>query len=337
MGNHRTDDSPIETSEALLSEVEQKDVEKLFTYDSVAGYLSEISRTKLLTAAEETELSRRILEENDEEAKQILITRNLLLVVGNTRQFLWSSLPIADLIQEGNLGLMLAAEKFDARIARFSTYATWWITSSMRRAIMEKSGTIRIRPSTQRLQWKIKAAQNELSENGTRFVSISSIADKLGISKKEVAGALARQISMVSLDAPLGVEGGDEATLEDFILDSSQLAPDSAAEAQEQLVLCCKRLNLILETAACECGVKVRDIAIFKHRYGLNSSTEPLTLDDVSKMFGVTRERVRQITESIWLKLKECGVDFDEAKLKQLLGCIGELEKLTGTLVEFKD
>lgn len=337
MGNHLTDDSPIEESEALLSGVEQKEVEKLFTYNSVAGYLADIPRTKLLTADEESELSRRILEENDEEAKQILITRNLLLVVGNTRQFLWSSLPLADLIQEGNLGLMIAVEKFDARIACFSTYATWWITFAMRRASIEESGAIRIPPAVKKLQWKIRAAQCELSENGTRAVTISSIADKLGISKKEVENALARQISMVSLDAPLGVAGGDEATLEDFILDSNQLAPDSAAEAQEQLVLYCKSLNRIFETAACDCGIKMRDIAIFKHRYGLNSSTEPLTLDEVSKMFGLTCEGVRQVTKSIWRKLKKCGIDFNEAKLKQLLECIGELEKLTGTLVEFRD
>ncbi len=337
MGNHLADDSAVGTNDILLSDVERKEVEKLFVHDSVAGYISDISGTKLLTAEEEVELSRRILEENDEEAKQILITRNLLLVVRNTRQFLWSSLPLADLIQEGNLGLIAAAEKFDARIARFSTYATWWIRSSIRRAIMEKSGTIRILPALQRLQWKIAAAQNELSLNGNRAATITSIAQKLGVANKEIENAIARQINIVSLDAPLGVKADEEVTLEDFLLDNSSLSPDSMAEAQEQLVLCFNSLNLILETASGECGIKDRDISIFKHRYGLNSSTEPLTLDDVSKMFDITRERVRQITENIWSKLRECGVDFNEAKLKQLLGCIWELEKLTGTLVKFKD
>ena len=337
MGNHLADSSAVGMIDLLLSDVEQKEVEKAHIHDTVAGYLSDIQRTKLLTAEEEIELSRRILEEDDEEARQILVTRNLLLVVRNTRQFLWSSLPIADLIQEGNLGLMIAVEKFDARIARFSTYATWWITSSIRRAIMEKSGTIRVLPALQRLQWKITAAQNELSENGTRAVTISAIAEKLGITKKEIENAVALQINMVSLDAPLGTKEDEDSTLEDFLLDNSLLAPDSMAEAEEQLVLCCNSLNLIFETASCVCGIKERDISIFKHRYGLNSSTEPLTLDDVSKMFGVTRERVRQITANIWNKVQKSGLDFNESKLKQLLECIWELEKLTGTLAEFKD
>ena len=337
MGNHLADSSAVGVNDLLLSDVEQKEVEKAHIHDSVARYLSDIARTKLLTAEEEIELSRRVLEESDEEAKQILVTRNLLLVIRSTRQFLWSSLPIADLIQEGNLGLMIAAEKFDARIARFSTYATWWINSSIRRAIMSKSGIIRTQPALQRLQWKIIGAQNELSETGTRTATISSIAKKLGVTNKEIEDAIALQINMVSLDAQLGAKDDEDATLEDFLLDNTSLAPDSMAEAEEQLALCCNSLNLIFETASCECGIKERDISILKHRYGLNSSTEPLNLDEVSEIFGVSRERVRQITENIWNKLQQNGLDFNETKLKQLLERIWELEKLTGTLVKFKD
>jgi RNA polymerase sigma factor (sigma-70 family) len=335
MSNHTNDDLSVDVDD-ILSDVEEQDAEKLLVRDSVAGYLSSISRIKLLSKGEVSELSRRIIEDNDPEAVSILVLHNLRLVVKNALEYLWSPLPLADIIQAGNLGLIASVKKFDARIGSFSTWATHGIRSSINVAIMEQVGVIHTPRNIKRIQNKILAAQKGLSENET--IEISIIAQQLGVSEKVVADALAVQIRMVSLERPFSNTANEKAaTLGDFLACDNQLSPDSMAEAQEQLALCCNSLNLFVETISMLPGIKERDVSIFKHRYGLNIITEPLKLNEIGKMFDLTCERVRQVVDNIWKKVTENDIAFNEKMMQQLLERIGSLENLTGTLVRFNE
>lgn len=316
-----------------LSFVEQKDVEGVHLRDVSSKYLFDIRPKRFLAKEEEEELSQKILQNGDQQAREILITHNLLLVPWVAKRFWWSSLPYEDLIQEGNLGLMTAVEKFDARIGRFSTYAPWWISASIRRAIMNQSEMIRVPVNVQVLRNRIEVVRKELIKKGSSRPSLRSIAEQIGVSEEDVKDALWTGLQFVSLDKR--IEDNDDG-LEGIIADNHMQSPENLVEAHQQLLMFCDSLQLICKAVASLPEVSERDVSIFRYFYGLNESTETMTLEKTGELFGVTRERIRQIIERIWTKMKKNHFVVTEYDIKEQLWHIGELEKITGTLVRFK-
>ena len=259
--------------------------------DPVRMYLKEIGKVPLLTAEEEVELAKR-MEEGDEAAKQKLCEANLRLVVSIAKKYVGRGMLFLDLIQEGNLGLIKAVDKFDyTKGYKFSTYATWWIRQAITRSIADQARTIRIPVHmVETINKLIRVSRQLLQENGREPTS-DEIAEEMGITVEKVREILKIAQEPVSLETPIGEE--EDSHLGDFIPDEDAPAPAEAAAfsmLKEQLV---EVLGTLTE----------REQKVLKLRFGLEDG-RARTLEEVGKEFDVTRERIRQIEAKALRKLR---------------------------------
>lgn len=259
--------------------------------DPVRMYLKEIGRVSLLSAAEEIELAKRI-ENGDEEAKRRLAEANLRLVVSIAKRYVGRGMLFLDLIQEGNLGLIKAVEKFDYRKGyKFSTYATWWIRQAITRAIADQARTIRIPVHMVETINKLIRISRQLLQELGREPSADEIAAEMDLTAEKVREIQKIAQEPVSLETPIGEE--DDSHLGDFIPDEDALAPADAA-AYELLK---EQLEDVLDT------LTEREENVLRLRFGLDDG-RTRTLEEVGKVFGVTRERIRQIEAKALRKLR---------------------------------
>ena len=262
------------------------------TDDSLRMYLRDIGRIPLLSAAEEVSLAKR-MERGDMEAKSRLVEANLRLVVSIAKRYLGRGLSFLDLIQEGNLGLIRAVEKFDYRRGyKFSTYATWWIRQAVTRAIADQARTIRIPVHMVEKLNHLVRAKRQLVQDFGREPTPEEIAKVMDTSVDKVQHLIKISQSPVSLEKPVGDE--EEAELGDFLEDEGTPRPLDAA----MLEIKKDDLNKVLDS------LPHRERKILELRYGLNGE-HPRTLEQIGRRFGVTRERIRQIEANTLARLKE--------------------------------
>jgi RNA polymerase primary sigma factor len=270
------------------------DLKPDMTTDSLQLFLKDIGKVRLLTAQEEVELAKRI-ERGDLDAKQKMVESNLRLVVSIAKNYRNQGLPFLDLIQEGTLGLVRAAEKFDYRKGfKFSTYATWWIRQAIARALADKARTIRIPVHVVEKLNKIGRAERKLVTELGREPTPEEIAEVTGIDPEEVDSIKRSAQAPVSLEKPVGDE--EESEFGQFIADEKAESPfDRAAD-----LLTKEALKEALE------NLSYRERRVLELRYGLGGE-HPRTLDEVGRTFNVTRERIRQIENQSLKKLQQLG------------------------------
>lgn len=292
LDEEENDDEDEDSEEDSDEELQDPYVEKNKTKkssDSVKAYLQEIGAIGRLTPEEEKETARLIKEgtpEQQKAAKDKMVSANLRLVVSMARDYVNRGLSIQDLIQEGNIGLMRAVDKFDyTKGFRFSTYATWWIRQSMVRAIADQSRDIRIPVHMTEQINKVKRVQRQLVQDLGREPTDAEIARKLGKGYTAERVSEIQQIAMdpVSLETPAGDE--ENSTLSDFIQDNNAVDPMTFSNDEVMK----EQLNQILS------GLPEREEQIVRMRFGLDGTGRPKTLEEVGNKFHVTRERVRQI------------------------------------------
>ncbi len=255
-------------------------------------YLQEIGQTKLLTLAEETALARRV-QKGDEKAREHMIKANLRLVVKIARDYENFGLPLLDLINEGNIGLMRAVEKFDPdKGAKLSTYAAWWIKQSIRRALSDQSKTIRIPVHATDKLLHIRRIALKLEEELGREATDEEIGAELDIPAKQVRQLLQASIRPASLDAPLGDD--DSNRISDVIADERATTPYDQLEEKTNADLIHEVIGIL----------DPRETTILRYRFGLDGGGEK-TLEEVGQKFGVTRERIRQIQNVALGKLRK--------------------------------
>ena len=258
--------------------------------DAIRIYLKEIGKIPLLTPQEEIECAMK-MEQGDLAAKRKLEEANLRLVVSIAKKYIGRGMPLLDLIQEGNIGLIKAVEKFDYKMGyKFSTYATWWIRQAITRAIADQSRTIRIPVHMVETINKITKAQRALVQELGKEPSESEIAQYLDISEDKVREALKIAQDPVSLETPIGEE--DDSHLGDFIPDENGMVP---ADAVDYAIL----REQIMEVLQ---SLTQREREVLVYRFGLEDG-KPKTLEDVGKIYGVTRERIRQIESKALRKI----------------------------------
>ena len=259
--------------------------------DPVRMYLKEIGQIKLLTLDEEGALADRITA-GDEEAKNILAEANLRLVVSIAKRYVGRGMLFLDLIQEGNIGLMKAVDKFDvSKGYKFSTYATWWIRQAITRAIADQARTIRVPVHMVETINKLARVQRQLTLELNREPSEEELAKKMNTSVEKVREIYKISQDPVSLETPIGEE--DDSHLGDFIKDERNLSPEEFA-TNEMLK---DEISQVLET------LTEREEKVIRLRFGLEDG-KPRTLEEVGQMFGVTRERIRQIEAKALRKLR---------------------------------
>ena len=263
--------------------------------DSVKIYLQQIGKIKLLSTEEELEVAKKIKEENSEKAKKVLVNANLRLVVSIAKKYIGRGLSFLDLIQEGNMGLMRAAEKFDySKGYKFSTYATWWIQQAITRAIADKSRLIRLPVHMIETLSKIKKISIDLTiENGTAPTK-EEIAFKIGMPVQKLTALIESAQGTISIESPAN-QKDDNTKLSDFIVDESTISPDTKVTQDNLFTDIKKMLNHLSE--------KERNVLIM--RYGLDDNGEKKTLEEIGTYYGVSRERIRQIENRAMSKLKK--------------------------------
>ncbi len=260
--------------------------------DSIRLYLCEIGKVSLLTAREEIDLARRI-KKGDQQAKKQLAEANLRLVVSIAKKYIGRGLSFLDLIQEGNIGLFRAVEKFDAdRGFKFSTYATWWIRQAITRAIADQARTIRIPVHMVETINKLTHAQRRLVQELGREPLVEELAAEMDMDEKKVRHILKISQDIVSLEAPVGTE--EDSKLGDFIEDDDAQSPLEATNRQ----LIKENIHEMLQY------LNPRERKIIEMRFGLIDGVGH-TLEEVGQQFGVTRERIRQIEAKVLQKMKE--------------------------------
>lgn len=294
-----TDDDDVDDEEIILTDEDEVDVENIdlsipdgiSIEDPVRMYLKEIGKVPLLSAEEEIELAKR-MELGDQEAKKRLAEANLRLVVSIAKRYVGRGMLFLDLIQEGNLGLIKAVEKFDYRKGyKFSTYATWWIRQAITRAIADQARTIRIPVHMVETINKLIRVSRQLLQELGREPSPEEIADEMNMPVERVREILKISQEPVSLETPIGEE--EDSHLGDFIQDDNVPVPADAAAftlLKEQLV---EVLGTLTE----------REQKVLRLRFGLDDG-RARTLEEVGKEFNVTRERIRQIEAKALRKLR---------------------------------
>ncbi|MDH5596897.1 MAG: RNA polymerase sigma factor RpoD, partial [Candidatus Peregrinibacteria bacterium] len=260
--------------------------------DSVRMYLSEIGRVELLTADEEIKLAKAIAK-GDPVAKQKLAEANLRLVVSIAKKYIGRGLSFLDLIQEGNIGLFRAVEKFDpTRGFKFSTYATWWIRQAITRAIADQARTIRIPVHMVETINKLTHTQRRLLQEFGREPTVEELASEMDMDIKKVRHILKISQDIVSLEAPVGAE--EDSKLGDFIEDDDAISPSDSTNRQ----IMKENIHYMLQY------LTPREQKIIRMRFGLDDGIGH-TLEEVGKEFGVTRERIRQIEAKILQKMRD--------------------------------
>jgi len=266
-------------------------LEGVSTADPIREYLKEIGSIALLTPEEESDLARR-KSEGDVEAGRKLVEANLRLVVSIAKRYTGRGMRFLDLVQEGNLGLMKAVEKFDyAKGYRLSTYATWWVKQSITRSLADQSRTIRLPVHMVEAVNKIRRAQRSLSVKLGREPSMEEVAEEVNMSGKRVAELIQASGDTVSLETPVGDEEGSN--LGDFVADDANASTEDKAES----FLLREEIDSMLQ------GLNPREREVIILRFGLETG-HPLTLEEVGKRFNVTRERIRQIETAALRKLR---------------------------------
>lgn len=259
--------------------------------NSIKIYMREMGQFSMLSADEEIKLAHRIAK-GDQSAKNELVEANLRLVVSLARHYQGCGLSYQDLIQEGNIGLIKAAEKFDvSKGFRFSTYASWWIKQALSRAIADQSRTIRIPVHMTENINKFKKAERELLSQLNREPKIKEIADAMGISEKQAKEIQSYIVEPTSLDIQVGDD--DDTTIGSFVEDTHFVNPESAyiKESNGDVV------NAVLDT------LSDREANILRLRFGIGGK-KAMTLEEVGKEYGLTRERIRQIEAKALRKLR---------------------------------
>ena len=289
---------PVEEDDDTIAIEEPKTQESLNSVnsdDSVRIYLQQIGKIPLLTPEEELEVAKKIYETQSEIARKVLINANLRLVVSIAKKYIGRGLSFLDLIQEGNMGLIKATEKFDyTKGYKFSTYATWWIQQSITRAIADKARIIRLPIHLIESINKIKKATMDLTTELGRIPVKQEIADKMGIPVSKLTSIIKATQSTISIDTPTG-QKDDSNKIIDYIVDESTIAPDSLVSQESML----DDIKGMLE----QLSQKERDVLIL--RFGLNNDGNKKTLDEIGSIYGVSRERIRQIENRAISKLKK--------------------------------
>ena len=272
--------------------------------DPVRMYLKEIGQIKLLTMQEELDLADRILE-GDEQAKTILAEANLRLVVSIAKRYVGRGMLFLDLIQEGNIGLMKAVDKFDVKKGyKFSTYATWWIRQAITRAIADQARTIRVPVHMVETINKLARIQRQLTLELNREPTEQELAKKMNVSIDKIREIYKISQEPVSLETPIGEE--DDSHLGDFIKDERNMSPEEYATNE----------MLKDEIADVLLTLTEREEKVIRLRFGLEDG-KSRTLEEVGQMFGVTRERIRQIEAKALRKLRHPS---RSRKLKDYMG-----------------
>ena len=291
-------DSSSEPSDDDLKETETKEKEVMkvnlsdISNDSIRMYLCEIGQVDLLSGKDEIDLAQRI-RQGDQEAKGKLATANLRLVVSIAKKYIGRGLSFSDLIQEGNLGLFRAVEKFDPdRGFKFSTYATWWIRQAITRAIADQARTIRIPVHMVETINKLTHTQRRLVQELGREPLVEELAAEMDLDVKKVRHIMKISQEIVSLKSPVGSE--EDSKLADFIPDDESLSPSEVTNRN----LIKEKIHEILQY------LTDRERMIIELRFGLKDGIA-LTLEEVGKKFNVTRERIRQIEAKVLQKLRE--------------------------------
>ena len=289
----------------------QESLSSINADDSVRIYLQQIGKIPMLSPEEEADVARKVIEEQDEFAKNLLINANLRLVVSIAKKYIGRGLSFLDLIQEGNLGLMKAAGRFDyTKGYRFSTYATWWIQQSITRAIADKARIIRLPIHMIESLSKIRRATIDLTTELGHTPSKQEIAYRMGVPVSKITSIMKMAQSTISMETP-ATSSEDSSKIADFIVDEATVAPDSRV-TQENLF---EDITKILS----QLTPKERDVLIL--RYGLDSSGTRKTLDEIGSQYGVSRERIRQIENRAIAKLKKlCRNQETAVDLKNYFG-----------------
>lgn len=288
-----------EEEEDILESVEEPKVQEnltsINTDDSVRIYLQQIGKIPLLSTAEELKIAQKIQEEHSEIAKNMLVNANLRLVVSIAKKYIGRGLSFLDLIQEGNMGLMKAAERFDyLKGYKFSTYATWWVQQAITRAIADKARIIRLPIHMIESLSRIRKTTIDLTTELGRAPTKQEIAYRLGLSVNKLTSLVKSAQSTISIEAPAN-QKEDSTKIADYIVDESTITPDSRV-SQENLFEDIRKMLSQLSP-------KERDVLIL--RYGLDNNGTKKTLDEIGSQYGVSRERIRQIENRAISKLKK--------------------------------
>ena len=280
-----------EIEQMMSSDEIEKMQEGLAIDDPVRMYLKEIGQVPLLEAEREHELAERMMN-GDEHAKDMIVQANLRLVVSIAKKHVGKGMAFLDLIQEGNLGLMKAVEKFDySKGFKFSTYATWWIRQAITRAIADQARTVRIPVHMVETIHKVSRISRQLLQEYGREASPEEIAEAIGMTPEKVRDTMKYALEPVSLETPIGEE--EDSHLGDFIPDTESKEPSEAASD----TLLKEQLNEVLHT------LTPREEQVLKLRFGLTDG-KIRTLEEVGKAFDITRERIRQIEAKALRKLR---------------------------------
>lgn len=285
------DEDPDPEDEIDMEHIDLSVPEGVSVDDPVRMYLKEIGKVPLLSPDEEIELAKKI-ELGDEAAKKKLAEANLRLVVSIAKRYVGRGMQLLDLIQEGNLGLIKAVEKFDYRKGyKFSTYATWWIRQAITRAMADQARTIRVPVHMVEVINKLSRVQRQMLQDLGREPTPDELARELDMPVEKVQEVQKYGREPISLHTPLGEDGDSE--FGDLIEDTDAIAPSEAVAFS----LLQEQFRQVLET------LSPREAGVIKMRYGLEDG-QPKTLDDIGRVYGVTRERIRQIESKTMSKLR---------------------------------
>ncbi len=281
-GIHPVEDEPEEKAEPEPGE----------TMDAIKSYLKEIRKSVLLTFAQEQDLGKRIQEQGDEDARRQMIESNLRLVVSMAKRYINRGLPFSDIIEEGNIGLIRAVEKFDyKRGFKFSTYASWWIRQAIERSIINQSKMIRLPVHVVEKLNHYMAISEQLMQEKSQVPTAKEVSRRMDIKEEDVVDIQQLIRRTYSLDSPIG--GRPDTSLKDVIEDTSQMPPSMMAIGIRNR----EEIEKWIET------LKENERKVIVLRFGLAGETSH-TLEEIGNIFGLTRERVRQIEHSAIAKLR---------------------------------